>query len=107
MYSNESQFLLNLYAPNNKRERNNYWSKVGELVQTSNLKKGIIMGDLNTPLMDEEKMGGLVSDWDSNKTSPILLMDWIFWIWILQEEPLHGLRNTQDRSEYRSNWKER
>ncbi len=33
MHSNESWFLLNiLYAPNNKRERKIYWSKVGELV---------------------------------------------------------------------------
>lgn len=67
MYSNESWFLLNLYAPNNKRERKNYWSKVGELVQTSNLKKGIIMGDFNTLLVDEEKKGSLALDWESKQ----------------------------------------
>ena len=31
-------------------------------MHTSKLKKGIIMGDFNTPLVDEEKMGGLVPD---------------------------------------------
>ncbi len=25
------------------------------------------MGDLNTPLVDEEKMGGLAPDWDSKQ----------------------------------------
>ena len=54
-----------VYAPNNKRERNNYWSKVGEIVQTSNLNKGIIMGDVDTPLVYEGKMGGLELDWES------------------------------------------
>ena len=63
--SNENWFFLNLYAPSNKRERKNYWTKVGELVQSSNLKKGIIMGDFNTPLVDEEKKGGLTLDWES------------------------------------------
>ena len=32
MHSNESWFLLNLYAPNNKREWKNYKSKGGESV---------------------------------------------------------------------------
>ena len=65
MNSNDSWFLLNVYDPNNKRERKNYWTKVGVLVQNSSLKKGIIMGDFNTPLVDEEKMGGLMPDWKS------------------------------------------
>ena len=56
--------LTVLFAPNNKRERKNYWIKVGELVQSSNLKKGIIMGDFNTPLVVEDKMGGLTPDWE-------------------------------------------
>ena len=67
IHSNESQFLLNLYAPNNKRERKNYWTKVGELVQSSNLKKGIIMGDFNTLLVYEEKMGGPILDWENKQ----------------------------------------
>lgn len=62
IHSKENWFLLNLYAPNNKRGRQNYWTKVGNLVQSSNLKKGIIMGDFNTPLMDGEKIGGLILD---------------------------------------------
>ena len=32
IHSNENWFLLNLYAPNNKRDRKNYWSRVGGLV---------------------------------------------------------------------------
>lgn len=57
---NKNWFLLNLYASNKKRERKNYWTKVGNLMQSSNLKKGIIMGDFNTPLQDGEKKGGLL-----------------------------------------------
>ena len=45
MYSNDSWFLLNVYSPNNKREKEKYWSKVCDMVQTSNLEKGIIMGE--------------------------------------------------------------
>lgn len=65
LHSNDSWFLLNIYAPNNKRERKNYWSKVGNRVHASDLKKGIILGDFNTPLVDKEKMGGLPLDWES------------------------------------------
>ena len=35
------------------------------MVQTSNMNKVIIMGDFNTPLMDEEKLGGSALDWES------------------------------------------
>ena len=49
MYSNDIWFLLNVYAPNSKRERKNYWSKVYDMVQTSNIKKCIIMEDFNSP----------------------------------------------------------
>ena len=36
-------------------------------MQSRNLKKGIIMGDFNTPLVDEEKKGGLTPDWESKQ----------------------------------------
>ena len=62
MYSNDFWFLLNVYAPNSKRERKNYWTKFYALVQTSSIKKGIIMGDFNSLLVDEEKKGGLAPD---------------------------------------------
>ena len=65
LYSNDIWFVLNVYAPNSKRERKNYWSKICDMVQTSNINKGNIMGDFNTPLMDEEKLGGLAPDWES------------------------------------------
>ena len=32
IFYNESWFLMNIYAPNNKRERTNYWSNVREMV---------------------------------------------------------------------------
>lgn len=65
IHSNEIWFLLNVYAPNNKRDRKSYWSRVEGLVKNSNMKKGIIMGDFNTPLLDKEKKGGMPQDWDS------------------------------------------
>ena len=55
IHSRDSWFLLNVYAPNSKRERRDFWDKILCLIQSSNLKKGIIMGDFNTPLSDEEK----------------------------------------------------
>jgi len=65
IHSKEFWFLLNLYAPNNKRERKSYWSRPEGLVQNNNMKKGIIMGDFNTPLLDKEKKGGMPQDWDN------------------------------------------
>ena len=62
IHSKEFWFLLNLYARNNKRERKSYWSRPEGLVQNSNMKKGIIMGDFNTPLLNKEKKGGLPQD---------------------------------------------
>ena len=64
-HSNDSWFLLNIYAPNNKRDRNSYYSRAEGLVQNNNMKKGIIMRDFNTPLLDKEKKGGLPQDWES------------------------------------------
>ena len=64
-FSNECWFLMNIYAPNNKREQKSYWHKVKEMVQNLDIKKGIIMGDFNSPLADEEKLGGLAPDWDN------------------------------------------
>ena len=63
--SKDFWFLLNLYAPNNKRDRKSFWSRAEDLVQKSNMKKGIIMGDFNTPLQDKEKKGGMPQDWES------------------------------------------
>lgn len=65
MYSKDSWFLLNAYTPNTKQERKVYWAKLSSLIQNCNLNKGIIMGDFNTSLFDEEKYGGLALDQDS------------------------------------------
>ena len=57
--------MMNIYAPNKKREWKSYWHKVEEMVQKLDIKKGIIMGDFNSPLTDEEKLGGLALDSES------------------------------------------
>jgi hypothetical protein len=59
--------MLNIYAPNTRRERSNYWRKVILTIQGCNVKKGIIMGDFNTPLTDQEKFGGLALDLESKQ----------------------------------------
>ena len=56
---------MNIYAPNNKREWKSYWHKAKEMVQNLDIKKGIIMGDFNSPFANEEKLGGLAPDWES------------------------------------------
>lgn len=60
LVTKDSWFVLNIYAPNSRREMNAYWSRVLLTVQGCNVNKGIIMGDFNTPLTDQEKSGGLV-----------------------------------------------
>lgn len=78
LHTNDCQFLLNFYAPNNKRERKTYQTKVGKLVHASDLKKGIILVDFNTPLVGEEKIGGLAPDWDSKQDLSNLINDLAF-----------------------------
>ncbi len=56
--SNESWLILNLYAPNTKKERNCFWSKLLGILSNCNLNKGIIMGDFNLPLFDADKRWG-------------------------------------------------
>ena len=80
LQTNDFWFLVNIYAPNNKRDRKKFWTKFGKLVQASDIKKGIIMGDFNTPLEDIEKKGGLPPDWESkqdlsNFINDLALMD--------------------------------
>lgn len=67
LLSNKTWFLLNIYAPNNKRGRREYWTRVEEKVRNLDVKKGIILGDFNTPLVDGEKMGGLPPDLESKQ----------------------------------------
>ena len=67
LHTNDSWYLVNIYAPNNKRDRKNFWTKVGNMVQDCDIKKGIIMGDFNTPLEDKEKKGGMPPDWESKQ----------------------------------------
>ena len=67
LQTNECWFLVNIYAPNNKKGRKDYWVKVGKMVQASDMKKGLILGDFNTPLEDKDKMGGLPPDWESKQ----------------------------------------
>ncbi len=104
--SNDSRFLLNLYAPNNKRERNNYWTRAQSLVQSRNLKKGIIMGDFNTPLLDEEKKGGLPPDWESKNDLSNFINGLAFLDMDLMEEPLLGQINALVRNVFRLDWTE-
>ena len=59
IHSDDSWFILNLYSPNSKRERKAYWDKIYAVIINNNINKGIIMGDFNSPLTDDEKYGGL------------------------------------------------
>ena len=36
-----------------------------DVIRSTNINKGIIMGDFNTPLSDDEKIGGMASNLDS------------------------------------------
>lgn len=65
--TNDTWFVLNIYAPNSRREWIVYWRRVLQIVQGCNVNKGIIMGDFNTPLTNHEKFGGLASDLESKQ----------------------------------------
>ena len=80
MNSNDSWFLLNVYAPNFKRKRKDYWTKLFSIIQNTNLNKGIIMGYFNSPLSNEEKIGDLTPNLDgkldlSNFINSLALLD--------------------------------
>ncbi len=69
-----------MYAPNSKRERRVFCAKMLDVIKSSNINKGIIMGDFNTPILDDEKSGGLAPDQDnkldlSNFTNILAFMD--------------------------------
>ena len=65
IHSDDTWFILNLYAPNSKRERKALWAKISAVITINNIDKRIIMGDLNFPLTDGEKYGGLTPDQES------------------------------------------
>ena len=65
IHNDDSWFILNLYTPNSKRERKDFWAKISMVVSIKNINKGIIMGDFNSPLIDDDKCGGLASDQES------------------------------------------
>lgn len=65
--------LSNVYAPNTKSRRAKYWkSLAADRLQFAD-QSWIIMGDFNTPLKDEEKMGGIPLQLDGKQD----LMDFI------------------------------
>ena len=62
IHSDDSWFILNLYTPNSKRERKALWDKTYAFINNINTKKGIIMGNFNSPLTNDEKCGGLATN---------------------------------------------
>ena len=59
IHSDDSWFILNLYAPNSKRERKAFWAKIVEVISINNINKGIIMGISNPPFLMMTNVEGL------------------------------------------------
>ena len=76
--SNDSWLILNLYAPNTKKERNSFWTKLLDILSKCNVKKGIIMGDFNSPLSDADKRAGLAPDQDSKRDLGLFIQNLAF-----------------------------
>ena len=76
--SNDSWLILNLYAPNTKKERNCFWIKLLGILSKCILIKGIIMGDFNSPLSDADKMGGHAPDQDSKRDLALFIQHLAF-----------------------------
>ena len=49
IHNDDSWFILNLYAPNSKRERKAFWAKIFVVITSININKGIIMGEFQLP----------------------------------------------------------
>ena len=62
VHSGDSWFILNVYAPNSKRERRVFWMDILDVICNNNINKCVIMGDFNSLLTDEEKSRGLALD---------------------------------------------
>ena len=45
--------------------RKAFWAKILEVISINNNKKGIIIGDFNSPLTDDDRCGGLALDQES------------------------------------------
>lgn len=53
-----SWVISNVYSPNQKRSWKKLWDDIGSLRIILDL-PWLVMGDFNTPLLDNEKVGGL------------------------------------------------
>ena len=49
VHTGDSWFVLNVYAPNSKRERSVFWMGIFDVIRNSNINKGVIMGDFKFP----------------------------------------------------------
>ena len=58
------------------------------------MNKGIIMGDFNTPLSNDEKLGGMALDLDSKLDLSNFINILALWIWISWERGSLGLLGT-------------
>lgn len=53
-----SWIFSNIYAPNSKTARRNFWKKHESFRSCFPNENWVIMGDFNTPLLESEKFGG-------------------------------------------------
>ena len=58
VHSDNSWFILNVYAPSSKRERRVFWTNIIDVIHKSNINKGAIMGYFNSYISDEGKYEG-------------------------------------------------
>ena len=56
--SGDSWFILNVYAPNVKRERRVFWAKILDVIHNSNINKGVIWGISTPPLLIMKNLEG-------------------------------------------------
>eukprot|EP00249_Psilotum_nudum_P003895 c17395_g1_i3 orf=13-273(+) len=54
----EKVTIINVYAPNNSREREELWRQIDEMIDSG---KYVIMGDFNMIEQEQDKRGGVSS----------------------------------------------
>lgn len=63
---NTSWVLTNIYAPNTKNERKKFWLKIDQAISLFEKESWIVLGDFNTHLKEDEKIGGSQPNLDNS-----------------------------------------
>lgn len=110
---NFSWVITNIYVPNSKVNRARFWKKIEEGRNDFKEDTWILMGDFNTPLNDNENLGGILSPNDSradlynfisNQGLIDLDLQGVNYTWSNQWTGIHKIESNLDRALITHQW---